>query len=127
MKRTICMVLMLLGASASGAERPVESAEAIASALSQAKPGDVIVMKDGKWKDQVVRFEGKGDPEKPITLRAQTAGKVVLSGKSSIEMQGDNLVLDGVFLDRSTGDGDGIVVHGDHNRITECAVVAGGY
>src|SRR5258707_7159070 len=30
-------------------------------------------------------------------------------------------------LDRSGGDGDGIVMKGDHNRVTECAVVAGKY
>jgi poly(beta-D-mannuronate) lyase len=127
MKRTICVMLMLLIERAFAAERRVDSATAVASALSQAKPGDVIVMKDGEWKDQVIGFEANGDREKPITLRAQTAGKVVLTGKSSIEMQGDELVLNGVFLDRSSGQGDGIVVHGDHNRITECAVVEGGY
>ena len=40
-------------------------------------------------------------------------------------MTGDDLVLSGVYLDHAEGTGDGIVVHGDHNRITECAVING--
>src|SRR3954470_11489251 len=105
----------------------VTSAQDIERLGSQAKPGDVLVMADGDWKDQVIHFKGKGSGEKPITLRAQTPGKVRLVGASSILVEGDNLVVSGVSLDHSSGEGDGIVLRGDHNRLTESSIVQGKY
>jgi hypothetical protein len=73
-------------------EHRVSDAAAIARAASQAQPGDVLVMSDGAWRDQAIVFDAKGTAERPITLRAQTPGKVVLTGKSSITIDGEHLV-----------------------------------
>src|SRR4051794_4513049 len=114
-KWSLVLSAMLFICSADAAEQKVSSADEVERAAAQAKPGDVLVMSDGDWKDQVIHFKANGTNEAPITLRAQTPGKVRLIGKSSIVVEGDDLVVSGVSLDHSKGEGDGIVIHGDRN------------
>jgi poly(beta-D-mannuronate) lyase len=131
MSTRICWIVgfaaILAVSGARAEEYGVTSASDVERIASQAKPGDVLVMADGDWKDQIIHFKGKGTEENPITLRAQIPGKVRLVGESSILVEGDNLVVSGVSLDHSTGQGDGIVLRGDHNRLTESSVVQGKY
>jgi poly(beta-D-mannuronate) lyase len=62
-------------------------------------------MTDGDWKDQAVVFSARGTADKPITLRAATPGKAILTGKSSLLIDGQHLVVSGLFLKdgRATG------------------------
>lgn len=72
-------------------------------AVDAAKPGDVIVMKDGVWRDFEIVFEGEGLPDAPITLTAETKGSVILSGQSNLRLAGNHLVVSGlVFRDGYT-------------------------
>lgn len=109
------------------AEQRVSSAADITRASAEAKPGDALVMRDGDWKDQTIVFDAKGTAEKPITLRPQTAGKVVLTGNSSVTIAGEHLVVSGLFLRDCTATGDGVKLAGENNRLTESAVVGGNY
>lgn len=128
---SVMAVAGLFARSVAGAEFKVSSAEQVQHELARAKAGDVLIMTDGEWKDQQIQFKASGSDNKPITLRAQTPGKVILTGESSIAVEGEHLVIDGVFLNRSTGKtegtGDGIAVHGDHNRITNSTIIDGKY
>ncbi|MGN7099488.1 chondroitinase-B domain-containing protein [Brevundimonas diminuta] len=68
--------------------------------LRDVKPGDVIVLKDGVWRDFQILFEAEGQAGQPITLTAQTPGGVVLSGQSNLRLAGRQLVVsDLVFRD----------------------------
>ncbi|WP_433956466.1 polysaccharide lyase 6 family protein [Brevundimonas diminuta] len=68
--------------------------------LRDVKPGDVIVLKDGVWRDFQILFEAEGRADQPITLTAQTPGGVVLSGQSNLRLAGRQLVVsDLVFRD----------------------------
>ena len=126
--RWILPVAMICMAGCAGpVEHKVSSADDIKRIIPLLKPGDVVVMADGEWKDQDIWFYTKGAQDKPVTLRAQTPGKVIFTGKSSIALEGSHLVLQGVFLDHSSGDDDGIVVSGDNCRVTDCAIVGGRY
>lgn len=58
-------------------------------------PGDVIVLKNGVW-EGFLEFEGIGTESQPITLRAETPGEVYFTGKSSMEIGGEYLVVDGL-------------------------------
>ena len=46
----------------------VEDQQAYKDAVKNAKPGDVIRLKDGTWEDFEILFTGKGEKDKPITL-----------------------------------------------------------
>ncbi len=128
-----CGFALLLGfalaftSSLVAAEHRVSSAADIARISAEAKPGDVIVMSDGEWNDQAVVLGAKGTAEKPITLRAQTPGKVVLTDKSLVTIDGEHLVVSGLNLQPGTATGDGGKLSGRNNRLTESAVVGGSY
>src|SRR3954471_22004616 len=86
-------LVLLLALSTRAVEHPVANAADIARVAATAAPGDVINMSDGAWTDQKIAFTAKGTPEHPITLRAQTPGKVILSGNSSLIVDGEYLVI----------------------------------
>lgn len=63
-------------------------------------PGDTIVLANGVWRDLQIRLRGTGTAQQPIRLTAQTPGKVILSGNSSLRMAGEYLVVSNlVFRD----------------------------
>src|SRR4051812_2294811 len=78
------------------AELPVLLGDDITAAAAVAKPGDTIVMQDGSWPDADILFLANGTSTKPITLRAQTLGRVFLTGSSRLRLAGDFLVVDGL-------------------------------
>ena len=117
--------LMLLSSPALAAEHPVASAREIAALNDRLVPGDSLVLADGDWTNQVIRFQARGTATQPITLRPQTAGKVVLTGNSSVTVDGEFLVVTGLWLDQAQASSDGFKLAGRNNRLTECAIVGG--
>ncbi|SIN82360.1 poly(beta-D-mannuronate) lyase [Parasphingorhabdus marina DSM 22363] len=60
--------------------------------------GDTIVLANGVWKDFEIKFSGKGTKAKPITLRPQNAGKVILSGQSNLRIGGRYMIVAGLVF-----------------------------
>ncbi|MDO6597988.1 chondroitinase-B domain-containing protein [Oceanihabitans sp. 2_MG-2023] len=67
-------------------------------AINSAIAGDEIVLKNGVWKNAAIHFYGNGTKEKPITLRAETPGKVILEGQSFLHLGGQHLIVDGLYF-----------------------------
>lgn len=121
--------ILLLCQPAMAKDIVVSTAEEFEKAA--AVPGDTIVMADGVWRDVKIEFRGNGTAEQPITLRAQTAGKAVLSGQSSLRIVGSHLVVDGLlFTDGYVSSGHVVAFRGDSDeessdcRLTNTAIVA---
>ncbi|MCL4151136.1 UNVERIFIED_CONTAM: hypothetical protein GTU68_037185, partial [Idotea baltica] len=55
-------------------------------------------MTNGIWKDTEIEFFGIGTKEKPITLKAETAGEVILEGSSDLKLGGEHLIIDGLYF-----------------------------
>ncbi len=79
-------------------EIKVSDAVQLQSAIERAEPGDVIVLSNGIWKDVEINFIGKGTADKPIVLKAETAGEVFLEGKSNLKFGGEYLEAQGLFF-----------------------------
>nr|WP_224746011.1 polysaccharide lyase 6 family protein [Neiella litorisoli] len=60
--------------------------------------GDVIVIPDGEYNNLKITIQGKGKRAKPVRLKAQTPGGVVLTGESWIYYYGQYVVVDGFDL-----------------------------
>ena len=60
------------------------------------KPGDKVTMLGELWKDQQLVFKGKGTKEEPITLTVEFPGKTILSGNSTLVIEGTWLIADGL-------------------------------
>ncbi|EDM45390.1 Poly(beta-D-mannuronate) lyase [unidentified eubacterium SCB49] len=76
----------------------VSDITALNKAISEAKPGATIVLKEGVWKDVEIKFTGEGTKDNPITLKAETPGKVFIEGASNLEISGSYLTVDGLFF-----------------------------
>src|SRR5688572_26367167 len=95
----------------------------LASLASRFEPGDVVLLPDATWENQRLTFRGTGTPEKPITLRATNPGKFVLKGKSSLTVEGEWLVVEGITLaDAGVEGAEGIALKGSNHRLTSCVI-----
>jgi len=74
-----------------------------------------------------VVIKGKGTAEKPISVRAATPGKLILTGNAFMVIDGEHLDVSGLQLKDCTAEKDGIAIKGSHNRVTDCAVIGGRY
>lgn len=126
--------LALLGSysfavQAQAEERLVQTPAELQAAIAEAQPGDVIVMKDGVWKDIDILFNSSGLPDRLITLRAQTRGMVIISGASSLRIAGDYLVVDGLYFKDGYSSGSLHLIefrhgqkHANHSRLTRIVI-----
>jgi poly(beta-D-mannuronate) lyase len=111
-------------------EIKADDPSALARAVKAARPGDTIVLADGTWRDAELVFSAKGEPGRPITLRAQTPGKVVLSGTARLRIAGQDLVVEGLlFTGGAVTSGSVVEFRRDSDepamrcRLTGCAIV----
>jgi poly(beta-D-mannuronate) lyase len=65
-------------------------------AVQAARPGDTIVIANGTYRDAELVFVARGDTARPIVVRAETAGRVLFSGSSSLRIAGTGLEVDGL-------------------------------
>jgi len=121
------VLFVLTFVNAEGKEWRVSSASQLNNLSTALHPGDSIILTDGVWTNQNVRFYARGTARKPITLRAETPGKVRFTGDSTLTIDGEYVVLSGVAVQNGGHAGDGILVSGDHCRVTDCAVTESTY
>lgn len=118
------MVAACLGAVASPAVTSVTNLAQLDAAVAAAKPGDTIVLHDGSWRDANVVLRAAGTPQAPITVRAETPGKVVFTGASSLTFAAPWVNVEGLlFQDGALPKGSVITFHSSHCRLAESAVI----
>ena len=98
-------------------------------ALQKVKASDMIVWKNGTYTDAKISFKPteKGTANQCIYLKAETAGKVVFKGSSTILVNGDYLQVEGFLFEGTSrldkGDVMSFTQNSNHCHITNCAVV----
>ena len=112
-------------ATSQGTEYTAKTATEVNEMDAKLKPGDILILRDGDWKDKGITFRAKGTAEKPITLRAQTPGKVVFSGTSRINIEGEHIIISGLMFKDTAAEGDTIALKGENCRLTQSAIVGG--
>ena len=124
-----CALAFLAAGRASAVETLVTNQEEYRDAVERARPGDVIVLANGVWRDFEILFTGNGEPDRPITLTAETKGQVVISGQSNLRLAGSHLVVSGlVFRDGYTPTSTVISFRrtkgepANHSRVTETVI-----
>ncbi len=99
------------------------------AAIEEAQAGTTIVMTDGVWQDIEIKFSGEGTDDRPITLRAETPGKVFLEGQSSLHLGGTYLVVEGLYFRNGYSPQGGVIRYqiGDdqtafNSRVSNCVI-----
>jgi len=107
----------------------VSNAKELKDAINKAQPGDVIIMKNGEWKDVEIKFDSEGTETLPITLKAQTAGKVKLTGQSRLKLGGSYLVVEDLYFTEGFSGKDPVISYrtskdkvANNCRVTNCVV-----
>lgn len=80
------------------AEYKVSDKAGYAELVSKLQAGDTVVLQNGVWSDFEIVFEGQGTAEQPITLMAETKGKVILAGQSNLSLAGEHLLVSGLVF-----------------------------
>ncbi|WP_133471237.1 chondroitinase-B domain-containing protein [Paraglaciecola marina] len=76
----------------------VNSEVKLKDAIESVQAGDNIVLKNGTYKDIQIKFYGEGTEQKPITLKAETPGKVFIEGISNLHLGGHYLIVEGLHF-----------------------------
>jgi poly(beta-D-mannuronate) lyase len=97
----------------------------MASAAGKLQPGDVVVMVNGDWANQLLAFTARGTADKPVTLRAETPGKVLVG--STLAIDGEHVTVSGLAFGEGESERSAIELRGRSCRLTETSVVAGQY
>lgn len=112
------------GESVSGKQYTVSSAAEL-SAL-KLLPGDKVVLKAGEWKNQPLIFKANGTEKEPIILVAEKGGQVMLSGNSTLKIEGNYLVVDGLIFKDGYSEKDAVVTFSKnthHSRLTNTRIL----
>ena len=133
MIRSLGLLLVLLAPLAPEAQtdRYVTNASELGAAITASQPGDTVTMANGTWTDTPINFDRDGLPGDSITLRAETPGQVILTGRSTLSIGGDYLKVDGLrFENGSLPDGSVVVQFrrsssdlANHSRLTNCTII----
>ena len=67
-------------------------------AIKKATPGTVIILKNGVWSDVHFVVNGFGTKDNPITIKAETAGEVIVTGDSKMNISGAFMVVSGLWF-----------------------------
>ena len=107
----------------------VSDVKTLQEAEKNAKAGDIIILQNGIWKDVTLKFNCKGTEKEPITFKAETEGKVLISGKSCLKIGGSYIVVDGLnFVNGYSPENTIINFKSDKNtvanycRVTNCSI-----
>lgn len=122
-------MLILATTSAVAKETLVHDVAEFDAAVKAAQPGDEIILADGEWRDADLLFRAAGTPQQRITLRAQTPGKVELTGTSRLRFGGERLTATGLLWPNTSAQDDAVAFRVDsrtlasHCTLEQCAIL----
>ncbi|MCJ8190226.1 polysaccharide lyase 6 family protein [Sphingomicrobium aestuariivivum] len=120
--------LLLAATSAQARDRLVRTAAEYDRAISAARPGDEVILADGRWHDFRMVVRGEGAQGRPITVRAQTPGGVKLTGRSDLRMAGRYLHVSGLHFTNGYAPGKEVIAFrigravANDSRLTDVAI-----
>ena len=107
----------------------VNNQDELNDAITNAQAGDNIVLANGIWKDVQIKFIGEGTEDKPITIKAESPGKVFIEGVSDLQFGGNYLVVDGLHFRNGYSPSNNVIAFrldednvANHCRVTNCVI-----
>jgi poly(beta-D-mannuronate) lyase len=126
---TLTVLFALCSYSTISSAQLVKNINQFNKAVSTVQPGDEIVLANGTWADVELVFKAKGLPNKHIEFKAETPGKVIITGRSNLAFSGEYIDISGlVFKDGYTPTGEVISFKtsnddlANHSRITNTVI-----
>lgn len=99
MKRiNVIFIALTLGVASAAASEIKVSLPEVGKTLSKVMPGDEIIISSGTYSDVELKWKAPGFP---LTVKAETPGGVVITGKSSLKLCGDSLTVEGMYFTKA--------------------------
>ena len=105
----LCMLLIACSNSLIVNSIKVTNIDELNKAIDSCKAGDQIILANGIWKDVQIKFRGKGTTDNPITIKAETTGKVTIEGESYLKFGGEYLVVEGLYFKNGFSPSDAVI------------------
>ncbi|WP_299215670.1 chondroitinase-B domain-containing protein [uncultured Aquimarina sp.] len=107
----------------------VTTVEEFNKAIAVAQPGDEITLSNGIWNDAQFVITATGTEEKPIIIKAQEKGKVILSGNTSLKIGGKHVIIKELVFKNGYTEEDALIIFktddgklAENCRLTEIAI-----
>ena len=68
------------------------------SAIKKVSSGGTVILKNGEWRDVTLNAHGNGTKQSPIVVKAETPGKVLITGDSSLNIYGTHVIVSGLWF-----------------------------
>lgn len=108
----------------------VKDVAELAAANKQAKPGDIIILRNGEWHNVIIQLDCNGTRDQPVIFKAETAGKVLITGYSLLRVGGNYITVDGLYFINGYAGNEPVISFragkkqvANHCRVTNCVVV----
>jgi poly(beta-D-mannuronate) lyase len=125
----VALILALAACAQIDDPNLVTTIEEFDSVVATLQPGDEVILANGTWNDVEFELKAEGLPDKPIELRAEEPGKVIISGQSNLAISGSHIVVSGlVFRDGYTPTSEVISFRtskeelANHSRVTNVVI-----
>ncbi len=109
LKTILVTCLLVLFISTNAKTILVKDINELNIANKNAKPGDIIVLQNGEWNNVTIALSCIGTKLQPITFKAQTVGKVLITGFSKLTIGGEFIVVDGLSFTNGYAGKDAVV------------------
>ncbi len=127
----LCMLLLFVSCSeGTGNSIGVSTIDELNTAIAKSKAGDDIVMTNGVWKDVEIKFTAEGTENSPITLKAETPGKVFIEGISNLALSGNYLKVEGLFFRHGHAPSENVIAFrtsesevANHSSVSNCVIL----
>lgn len=96
--KLLLVVTFLLISTINYAQIIVTNTTQLSNAINTATPGTTIVLVDGIWNNVFISINKNGTSMAPITITAQNAGAVLMTGNSRVYMKGSYLTVSGLVF-----------------------------
>jgi hypothetical protein len=94
----------------------------VAKALTEAKPGDTVILADGTYSETLV-VKASGKAGQPVTIRAANARKAVFTRKGQVaRIDGSFLRFEGIVFDSQYGDCTCVRAAGKRIHFLDCEI-----
>jgi len=95
----------------------------IKSLVTKGMAGGEIVIPNGTYQDFVITLSEKGTADKPVVFRAESPGGVMLTGNSTITVDGEYINVDGFVFTNGLGRAIHFDTASRHCKLTRTAIL----
>lgn len=128
-KSTLLLLLILFSNVINAKTVVVKNDEELNKANAIAKPGDSVILQNGEWKNCKIELNAKGNSLHPIVFIAQTPGKVIITGFSTLKIGGEYLEINGLNFTNGYSGEDAVITFqinkkqlANHCRVTNTVI-----